>query len=142
MWFLRSHSESYQAAAFLLLTFDRIWTYYSSVHHYWYGVWLVFLIVGLILQKAQQILRAILRSDNVNRHGNDQQNLLLGNANENRPENTEDRGRNEGAANDNENRASNENDDTGTRKDNLNKQDSNDNVNMEDDKDNTKEKGV
>ncbi|CAK1547128.1 unnamed protein product [Leptosia nina] len=49
MWFLRSNSESYQAAAFLLLTFDRIWIYYSSVYFYWYGVWLAFLIVGLIL---------------------------------------------------------------------------------------------
>ncbi|VVC86471.1 unnamed protein product [Leptidea sinapis] len=46
MWFLRSHSESYQAAAFLLLTFDRIWIYYSSVYHYWYCVWLVFLVIG------------------------------------------------------------------------------------------------
>ncbi|VVC95550.1 unnamed protein product [Leptidea sinapis] len=46
MWFLRSHSESYQAAAFLLLTFDRIWIYYSSVYHYWYGVWLAFLVIG------------------------------------------------------------------------------------------------
>ncbi|CAF4834436.1 unnamed protein product [Pieris macdunnoughi] len=51
MWFLRSHSESYQAAAFLLLTFDRIWIYYSSVYFYWYGVWLVFLILGIILNQ-------------------------------------------------------------------------------------------
>ncbi|XP_041977915.1 lysophospholipid acyltransferase 7 [Aricia agestis] len=54
MWFLRSHSESYQAAAFLLLTFDRIWIYYSSLYHYWYGVWLVFLILGLILKKVHR----------------------------------------------------------------------------------------
>lgn len=51
MWFLRSHSESYQAAAFLLLTFDRIWVYYSSVYHYWYGVWFGFLVLGLILKQ-------------------------------------------------------------------------------------------
>ncbi|CAH2102801.1 unnamed protein product [Euphydryas editha] len=57
MWFLRSHSESYQAAAFLLLTFDRIWIYYSSVYHYWYGVWLAFLILGLILSKVHAMLR-------------------------------------------------------------------------------------
>ncbi|XP_026725044.1 lysophospholipid acyltransferase 7-like [Trichoplusia ni] len=54
MWFLRSHSESYQAAAFLLLTFDRIWIYYTSMHHYWYGVWLTFLILGLILNLVQR----------------------------------------------------------------------------------------
>ncbi|XP_021192342.3 lysophospholipid acyltransferase 7 [Helicoverpa armigera] len=53
MWFLRSHSESYQAAAFLLLTFDRIWIYYSSVYHYWYGVWLAFLILGLVLNQLR-----------------------------------------------------------------------------------------
>ncbi|XP_068631762.1 lysophospholipid acyltransferase 7-like [Battus philenor] len=52
MWFLRSHSESYQAAAFLLLTFDRIWLYYTSMYHYWYGVWLIFLIVGLLLNQV------------------------------------------------------------------------------------------
>ncbi|CAG9786223.1 unnamed protein product [Diatraea saccharalis] len=57
MWFLRSHSESYQAAAFLLLTFDRIWIYYSSVYHYWYGVWLVFLIVGLVLNQLNKSSR-------------------------------------------------------------------------------------
>ncbi|XP_059045340.1 lysophospholipid acyltransferase 7 [Achroia grisella] len=57
MWFLRSHSESYQSAAFLLLTFDRIWIYYSSVYHYWYGVWLSFLILGLILNKLHKISR-------------------------------------------------------------------------------------
>ncbi|XP_052759265.1 lysophospholipid acyltransferase 7 [Galleria mellonella] len=51
MWFLRSHSESYQAAAFLLLTFDRIWIYYSSMYHYWYGVWFTFLVLGLILNQ-------------------------------------------------------------------------------------------
>ncbi|XP_045772314.1 lysophospholipid acyltransferase 7-like [Maniola jurtina] len=56
MWFLRSHSESYQAAAFLLLTFDRIWIYYSSMYHYWYGVWLAFLILGLILKKVRNML--------------------------------------------------------------------------------------
>ncbi|KAL4712266.1 hypothetical protein ACJJTC_004028 [Scirpophaga incertulas] len=54
MWFLRSHSESYQAAAFLLLTFDRIWLYYSSVYHYWYGVWLVFLLVGIMLNQLNK----------------------------------------------------------------------------------------
>lgn len=54
MWFLRSHSESYQAAAFLLLTFDRIWIYYSSVYHYWYGIWLAFLILGIILNQTQK----------------------------------------------------------------------------------------
>ncbi|XP_063362125.1 lysophospholipid acyltransferase 7-like [Cydia amplana] len=54
MWFLRSHSESYQAAAFLLLTFDRIWIYYSSVYHYWYGVWLAFLLLGIVLSKTQK----------------------------------------------------------------------------------------
>ncbi|CAD0199195.1 unnamed protein product [Chrysodeixis includens] len=54
MWFLRSHSESYQAAAFLLLTFDRIWIYYTSMHHYWYGVWLTFLILGLVLNQVQR----------------------------------------------------------------------------------------
>lgn len=54
MWFLRSHSESYQAAAFLLLTFDRIWIYYSSVYHYWYGVWLAFLLIGLALQQVHR----------------------------------------------------------------------------------------
>lgn len=54
MWFLRSHSESYQAAAFLLLTFDRIWIYYSSVYHYWYGVWLTFLLVGVALSKVHR----------------------------------------------------------------------------------------
>ncbi|KAI5652014.1 MBOAT, membrane-bound o-acyltransferase family domain-containing protein [Phthorimaea operculella] len=52
MWFLRTNSESYQAAAFLLLTFDRIWIYYSSMYHYWYGVWLVFLLVGLVLKQV------------------------------------------------------------------------------------------
>ncbi|XP_013199840.2 lysophospholipid acyltransferase 7 [Amyelois transitella] len=57
MWFLRSHSESYQAAAFLLLTFDRIWIYYSSVYHYWYGVWLAFLIVGLALNAVHKMAR-------------------------------------------------------------------------------------
>ncbi|XP_026488442.1 lysophospholipid acyltransferase 7-like [Vanessa tameamea] len=57
MWFLRSHSESYQAAAFLLLTFDRVWIYYSSVYHYWYGVWLSFLILGLILNKVRAMLQ-------------------------------------------------------------------------------------
>lgn len=57
MWFLRSHSESYQAAAFLLLTFDRIWIYYSSVYHYWYGVWLVFLVIGLILNQVHKTKR-------------------------------------------------------------------------------------
>ncbi|XP_072932063.1 lysophospholipid acyltransferase 7 [Epargyreus clarus] len=54
MWFLRSHSESYQAAAFLLLTFDRIWIYYSSVYHYWYGVWFAFLIIGLVLNAVSK----------------------------------------------------------------------------------------
>lgn len=57
MWFLRSHSESYQAAAFLLLTFDRIWIYYSSVYHYWYGVWLGFLILGIILNQIHKSKR-------------------------------------------------------------------------------------
>lgn len=57
MWFFRSHSESYQAAAFLLLTFDRIWIYYSSVYHYWYGVWLTFLIIGLLLNQIQKLGR-------------------------------------------------------------------------------------
>ncbi|KAJ0177151.1 hypothetical protein K1T71_007160 [Dendrolimus kikuchii] len=57
MWFLRSHSKSYQAVAFLLLTFDRIWIYYSSMHHYWYGVWLVFLILGYILKQVHKINR-------------------------------------------------------------------------------------
>ncbi|KPJ08187.1 Lysophospholipid acyltransferase 7 [Papilio machaon] len=57
MWFLRSHSESYQAAAFLLLTFDRIWIYYSSVYHYWYGVWFAFLILGLLLNQVHKIGR-------------------------------------------------------------------------------------
>ncbi|XP_011554803.3 lysophospholipid acyltransferase 7 [Plutella xylostella] len=57
MWFLRSHSESYQAAAFLLLTFDRIWIYYSSVYHYWYGVWLVFLVLGLVLNQVHLMCR-------------------------------------------------------------------------------------
>lgn len=51
MWFLRSHSESYQGAAFLLLTFDRIWVYYSSMYHYWYGVWFGFLVLGIILKQ-------------------------------------------------------------------------------------------
>ncbi|KAG6442394.1 lysophospholipid acyltransferase 7 [Manduca sexta] len=55
MWFLRSHSESYQAAAFLLLSFDRIWIYYSSVYHYWYGVWLAFLIIGIVLQQLHKL---------------------------------------------------------------------------------------
>ncbi|XP_013143476.1 PREDICTED: lysophospholipid acyltransferase 7-like isoform X2 [Papilio polytes] len=55
MWFLRSHSESYQAAAFLLLTFDRIWIYYSSVYHYWYGVWFAFLILGILLNQVHKI---------------------------------------------------------------------------------------
>lgn len=58
MWFLRSHSESYQAAAFLLLTFDRIWIYYSSMHHYWYGVWLAFLIVGIVLNQIHKMNRS------------------------------------------------------------------------------------
>ncbi|XP_063824859.1 lysophospholipid acyltransferase 7-like [Ostrinia nubilalis] len=57
MWFLRTHSESYQAAAFLLLTFDRIWIYYSSVYHYWYGVWLAFLILGIVLNQAHKASR-------------------------------------------------------------------------------------
>ena len=57
MWFLRSHSESYQAAAFLLLTFDRIWIYYTSVYHYWYGVWLIFLIIGLFLNQVHRAVR-------------------------------------------------------------------------------------
>lgn len=57
MWFLRSHSESYQAAAFLLLTFDRIWIYYTSMHHYWYGVWLTFLILGIVLNHIHKINR-------------------------------------------------------------------------------------
>lgn len=57
MWFLRSHSESYQAAAFLLLTFDRIWIYYSSVYHYWYGVWLVFLLIGIALNQFHKTNR-------------------------------------------------------------------------------------
>ncbi|XP_023941965.2 lysophospholipid acyltransferase 7 [Bicyclus anynana] len=56
LWFLRSHSESYQAAAFLLLTFDRIWVYYSSMNHYWYGVWFGFLVLGLILNKVRSML--------------------------------------------------------------------------------------
>lgn len=55
MWFLRSHSESYQAAAFFLLTFDRIWTYYSSMYHYWYGVWLAFYILGLVLKQVHNM---------------------------------------------------------------------------------------
>lgn len=49
MWFLRTHSESYQCMAFLLLTFEKLWDYYKSVYYYWYGVWLIFLIVGIIL---------------------------------------------------------------------------------------------
>ncbi|KAJ8730167.1 hypothetical protein PYW07_017205 [Mythimna separata] len=57
MWFLRSHSESYQCAAFLLLTIDRIWIYYSSVYHYWYGVWLAFLIIGMMLNKIHESSR-------------------------------------------------------------------------------------
>lgn len=50
MWFLRCHSESYQVAAFLLLTFERFWTYYSSVYHYWYGVWFVLLVLAYTLK--------------------------------------------------------------------------------------------
>ncbi|CAH0719432.1 unnamed protein product, partial [Brenthis ino] len=57
MWFLRSHSESYQAAAFLLLSFDRIWIYYSSVYHYWYGVWFTFLILGMVLNQVHRTTR-------------------------------------------------------------------------------------
>lgn len=57
MWFLRSHSESYQAAAFLLLTLDRILIYYSSVYYYWYGVWAAFLILGTVLKQVHKMGR-------------------------------------------------------------------------------------
>ncbi|XP_061377342.1 lysophospholipid acyltransferase 7-like [Danaus plexippus] len=56
MWFLRSHSESYQAAAFLLLSIDRVWAYYSSVYHYWYFVWFGFFVLGLILNRVRLML--------------------------------------------------------------------------------------
>ncbi|CAB3224078.1 unnamed protein product [Arctia plantaginis] len=64
MWFLRSHSESYQAAAFLLLTFDRIWVYYSSVYHYWYGCWLAFFIIGLALEQIHMNRPQTSRNEN------------------------------------------------------------------------------
>ncbi|XP_039753969.1 lysophospholipid acyltransferase 7-like [Pararge aegeria] len=62
MWFLRSHSESYQAVAFLLLSFDRIWIYYTSMHHYWYVVWFAFLVLGIILNKVRNILNPGIRT--------------------------------------------------------------------------------
>lgn len=56
-WFMRMHYQSYGGTAFVLLSFDRVWKYYSSVYHYPYFVWLVLLILGLVLKSQQRTKR-------------------------------------------------------------------------------------
>lgn len=48
-WF----AYSYMAIAFLLMTIDRIWFYYSSVYHFPYVLWAVLYISGVVLLKMR-----------------------------------------------------------------------------------------
>lgn len=48
-WINKFFAFSYLGMAFLLLTMDKIWTYYSSVYHYGYVWYVVLLVTGITL---------------------------------------------------------------------------------------------
>ncbi|KAL5286735.1 MBOAT7 family protein [Megaselia abdita] len=53
-WINKFFAFSYLAMAFLLLTMDKIWHYYSSVYHYGYVWYLVLLVTGISLLKMRK----------------------------------------------------------------------------------------
>ncbi|XP_050101398.1 lysophospholipid acyltransferase 7 [Anopheles aquasalis] len=53
-WISKFFAFSYMGIAFLLLTVDKIWHYYSSVYHFGYVLWLVMFGVGVLLTKQRK----------------------------------------------------------------------------------------
>lgn len=53
-WFFKFFSGGYMGTAFLLVTFEKIWRFYSSVYHTCYVAWLVLLVVGTIWTKQKK----------------------------------------------------------------------------------------
>ncbi|XP_075149833.1 membrane bound O-acyltransferase domain containing farjavit [Haematobia irritans] len=53
-WFFKFFCGSYLGTAFLLVTFEKIWRYYSSVYHTCYISWILFLVVGTVLTKQKK----------------------------------------------------------------------------------------
>lgn len=53
-WFFKFFCGSYLGTAFLLVTFEKIWRFYSSVYHTCYIGWFIFLVVGTIWTKQKK----------------------------------------------------------------------------------------
>ncbi|XP_073824256.1 membrane bound O-acyltransferase domain containing farjavit [Musca autumnalis] len=53
-WFFKFFCGSYLGTAFLLVTFEKIWRFYSSVYHTCYVAWIIFLVVGTIWTKQRK----------------------------------------------------------------------------------------
>lgn len=53
-WINKFFAFSYLGMAFLLLTMDKIWVYYSSIYHYGYVWYLVLLVTATILLKLKR----------------------------------------------------------------------------------------
>lgn len=50
-WTSKFFAFSYMGIAFLLLTIDKIWYYYSSVYHFGYILWVVMYVGGMVYAK-------------------------------------------------------------------------------------------
>uniref|UniRef100_A0A182RIP9 Lysophospholipid acyltransferase 7 n=1 Tax=Anopheles funestus TaxID=62324 RepID=A0A182RIP9_ANOFN len=53
-WISKFFAFSYLGIAFLLLTVDKIWYYYSSVYHFGYVLWIVLYGVGVLIAKQRK----------------------------------------------------------------------------------------
>lgn len=64
-WINKFFAFSYLGMAFLLLTMDKIWFYYSSIYHYGYVWYLVLLVTGIMLLKLKKKERRNEKSSDV-----------------------------------------------------------------------------
>ncbi|XP_052865365.1 lysophospholipid acyltransferase 7 [Anopheles cruzii] len=53
-WISKFFAFSYMGIAFLLLTVDKIWHYYSSVYHFGYVLWILMYGVGVLIAKQRK----------------------------------------------------------------------------------------
>lgn len=53
-WLSKFFGLSYLGTAFLLLTFKRIWFYYSSVYHFGYMYWAVMMVFAVVMTNKKR----------------------------------------------------------------------------------------
>lgn len=55
-WISKFFAFSYMGTAFLLVSFSKIWKFYSSVYHIGYILWAILFVVGIFLTKQKKAL--------------------------------------------------------------------------------------